>query len=186
MKFSRIENSFLWLTDAGVALPVYCANAPKFPLILSKARNQLKLFLCDVGLLASMYMNQLQIRILSKELDINYGGVYENAVAQELVSHGITPFYYKNNRMGELDFVIELDGKVVPIEVKSGKSYKVHSVLNHLMESSEYAIEKAYVLSNYNVSQEEKTIYLPIYMTMFLKNQPIPEMIYRVDLEGLV
>jgi len=186
IKFSRVENGFLWLTDAGVALPVYCANDPKFPLILSKARNQLKLFLCDVGLLASMYMNQLQIKILNKELDINYGGVYENVVAQELVSHGITPFYYKNNRMGELDFLIELDGKVVPIEVKSGKSYKTHSALDHLMKTDEYAIEKAYVLSNYNVSAEGKVVYLPIYMSMFFQNQPVPEMIYRVDLTGLV
>ena len=72
------------MADAGVAHPVYCANQPKAPLILSKARNQMKLFLCDVGLLASMYSKNIQIKLLNRELDINYGGIFENAVAQEL------------------------------------------------------------------------------------------------------
>ena len=87
LKFSRYENSFLWLKDAGVALPVYCADEPKVPLMLSKSRNLFKLFHCDVGLLASMYMdNNLQIKILNKEKDINFGSIYENVVAQELSS----------------------------------------------------------------------------------------------------
>ncbi len=84
MRFERAENAFLWLADAGVAHPIYCANQPKAPLILSKARNQMKLFLCDVGLLASMYSKNIQIKLLNRELDINYGGIFENAVAQEL------------------------------------------------------------------------------------------------------
>ena len=185
MRFERAENAFLWLTDAGVAHPVYCANDPKTPLILSKARNQMKLFLCDVGLLASMYSRNIQIQLLNREIDINYGGIFENAVAQELISKGLILYYYKNNRLGEIDFLTEIDGVVVPVEVKSGKNYKVHSALNNLLNSSEYSIQKAYVFSNYNVSQDEKKIYMPIYMTMFLENKKQEKMIYSIDLSEL-
>lgn len=94
-KFSRYEHSFLWLKEAGVALPVYCAQEPEIPLLLSKSTNLFKLFLSDVGLLASMYADGLQIKILNKEKDINFGAVYENAVAQELRAHGFD-LYYSN------------------------------------------------------------------------------------------
>ena len=185
MRFERAENAFLWLTDAGVAHPIYCANQPKTPLILSKARNQMKLFLCDVGLLASMYSKNIQIQLLNRELDINYGGIFENAVAQELVSHNLSVYYYKNNKLGEIDFLTEIDGTVVPIEVKSGKNYKIHSALNNLLNSSEYQIEKAYIFSNYNVSREQKKVYMPIYMTMFLENKKQESLIYSVNLTDL-
>jgi len=185
IKYDRLENAFLWLSDAGVALPVFCANEPKMPLILSKARNQMKLFLCDVGLLASMYSKNIQIQLLNKEMDINYGGIFENAIAQELLSHGVSLYYYKNNRIGEIDFVSEIDGKIVPIEVKSGKNYKVHSALNNLLNSEEYGIEMAYIFSNYNVSQDGKKKYMPIYMSMFLKNKEQEEIIYTVDVTDL-
>ena len=175
IKFDRTENGFLWLTEAGVAIPVYCANEPKFPLMLSRARNQLKLFLSDIGLLAAMYMNGMQIKILQRDLAMNFGGIYENAVAQELRYHGITPYYYKNNRLGELDFIFESDGHIIPLEVKSGKDYKKHSALNHLLGCGSYEIDTAYVLSNFNISVVGKVVYLPIYMTMFLKpHQPLP------------
>lgn len=185
MRFERAENAFLWLTDAGVAHPIYCANQPKTPLILSKARNQMKLFLCDVGLLASMYSKNIQIQLLNRELDINYGGIFENAVAQELISHNLSLYYYKNNRLGEIDFLTEIDGVVVPIEVKSGKNYKIHSALNNLLNSPEYQIEKAYVFSNYNISREYKKNYMPIYMTMFLENKKQESLVYSVDLKNL-
>ena len=87
-KFSRYEHSFIWLREAGVALPVFCVQEPVLPLLLSKATNLFKLFLEDVGLLAAMYANGLQLRILNNEADVNFGAIYENAVAQELHSHG--------------------------------------------------------------------------------------------------
>lgn len=171
LKFSRYENSFVWLKDAGVALPCFCADEPKVPLILSKSRNLFKLFCCDVGLLASQYMdNNLQIKILNKEKDINFGSIYENAIAEELVSKGFDLYYFKNNRIGELDFLIEMKGEVIPLEIKSGKDYQKHSALNNVLDNKEYNINKAYILSNENLSIKDKKIYLPIYMIMFFKN----------------
>lgn len=182
-KFSRYENSFVWLKDAGVALPCFCADEVKTPLLLSKSKNLFKLFSSDVGLLASSYMdNNLQIKILNKEKDINFGSIYENAIASELTSKGFDLYYFKNNKIGELDFLIENKGEVIPIEVKSGKNYTKHNALNNVLESKEYNIKKGYILSNANVKAEGKKIYLPIYMIMFFKKDEIKDMIYKIDL----
>lgn len=186
LKFSRYENSFIWLKDAGVALPCYCADEPKTPLILSKSRNLFKLFSSDVGLLASEYMdNNLQIKILNKEKDINFGSIYENAIAQELTSKGFDLYYFKSNKIGELDFLIENKGEVIPLEIKSGKNYQKHSALNNVLDSKEYNINKAYIFSNENIFIDEKKIYLPIYMIMFIKRDELKDMIYKVDLSNL-
>ncbi len=182
-KFSRYENSFIWLKDAGVALPCFCADEVKTPLLLSKSKNLFKLFSSDVGLLASSYMdNNLQIKILNKEKDINFGSIYENAIASELTSKGFDLYYFKNNKIGELDFLIENKGEVIPIEVKSGKNYTKHNALNNVLESKEYNIKKGYILSNANVKVDGKKIYLPIYMIMFFKKDEIKDMIYKIDL----
>ncbi len=185
IKFSRYENSFLWLKDAGVALPVYNVEEPTVPLILSSTRNLFKLFLSDIGLLASLYADGIQMRILNNEPSINFGSVYENAVAQELCAHGFKLYYYNNKRQGELDFVIEQNGAVLPLEVKSGKDYERHKALSNVMNSTTYQIPKAYVLCNDNVKQAGKITYLPIYMLMFIqKAQPLPTH-YKIDLAGL-
>lgn len=185
LKFNRYENSFLWLKDAGVALPTYCADEPKTPLMLSKSRNLFKLFHCDVGLLASMYMdNNLQIKILNKDKDINFGCIYENAIAEELVSKGFDLYYYKNNKFGEIDFLIENKGVVIPFEIKSGKNYKKHNALDHLL-SNNFDIPKGYILSNNNIEINSNKIYLPIYMIMFFEKDKVKDKKYKVDLSNL-
>ena len=186
-RFARYENSFIWLKDAGVAIPTYCANEPTVPLILSKSRNLFKLFHSDVGLLAEMSMNNIQMKILKGEKDINFGSIYENAVAQELRSKGFSLFYFNSKKHGELDFVLEIDGKVVPLEIKSGKNYTSHSALQKIIDITDYNIETAYVFANANVmKQVGKILYMPIYMTMFLDNSGIEDYIYKIDLSEIV
>ena len=185
IKFDKTKDAFIWLVDAGVAIPTFCVNELKLPLILSKSRNLLKMFLSDVGLLASMYANNIQLKLLKQELDIYYGGIYENAVAQEFKANGIKSYYYKNNKLGELDFVVELNGECTIIEVKSGKNYKKHSALNNVLKSSEYNIKNAIVLCNYNIEKKDGIIYYPIYMTMFMKNKTDINMTYKIDLSEL-
>lgn len=185
-KFSRYEHSFIWLKEAGVALPVYCVQEPQVPLLLSKATNLFKLFLSDVGLLAAMYADGLQIRILNKENNINFGSVYENAVAQELCAHGFEVYYFNNKKQGELDFVIEFEGKALPLEVKSGKDYTKHRALNHVLESPNYHIQNAIVFCNENIEVKDQIFYCPIYMAGFLKKRTVPEdYIYTLDLSVL-
>ena len=185
LKFDRYENSFLWLKDAGVAIPVYNISEPKLPLIISENRNLFKLFFSDVGLLTSCYSNQVKLAILNKEKAINNGALFENVVAQELLAKRHKEYYFNSKQQGELDFVIELDGKVVPLEIKSGKDYKRHSALNNVLKNENYKIEEAYILSEGNIEIEGKRVYMPIYMIMFLENTELTNTIYKIDLDGL-
>ena len=184
-KFERIEASFLWLTNAGVALPVYNVEEPKMPLLLARSRNLFKLFQSDIGLLACQYAEGIQLRIIKGDKSINFGSIYENAVAQELVAHDIVPYYYNNKKRGELDFVVELDSKVLPIEVKSGKDYETHRALSNIMDCGEYDLPQAIVFNNDNLQVVGKIVYAPIYMVMFLEKNNIAPTYYKVDLTGL-
>ena len=157
---------------------------PCIPLLLNKQRNLFKLFQNDVGLLAYQYANGIQFRILSGDVNINYGAIYENAVAQELYAQGFERLYYFNSKkQGEVDFVIEIgDGTVLPIEVKSGKDYEYHHALANILDNVEYNLNKAIILCNDNVSIDGKKTYLPIYMATFIrKKQEIPGY-YQLDL----
>jgi predicted AAA+ superfamily ATPase len=173
------------LREAGVALPVYNVEAPAAPLELAKQRNLFKLFSNDVGLLASQYADGIQLRILNGDDDINFGAIYENVVAQEFKSHGFKLYYFNSKKQGEVDFVFSIDGDVVPVEVKSGKTYARHNALKNVMESDIYNIKRAYVLCNNNLRVNSNVIYLPIYMAMFIKKSVMPNLTYKVDLEGL-
>ena len=185
LKFNRYENSFLWLKDAGVVLPVYNADAPIIPLLASKSSNVFRLFSSDIGLLTSAYPAETKVELINKNGEVNNGAHFENAVAQQLSANGFEPYFCKKKNLGELDFVIEMGGKVVPIEVKSGKSYKVHKALDNFMNVSDYHIEKAYVFSTGNVEKAGTVTYLPIYMCYLLKEQQIGKMIVDLDIDGL-
>lgn len=185
LKFARYENSFLWLKDAGVALTTYNVEEPVVPLKLSRSRNLFKLFQNDIGLLASQYADGIQLRILNDEKGINFGSIYENVVAQELRAHGFDLYYFNSKKEGELDFVIEYRGKVLPIEVKSGKDYQRHNALTGVMANDDYQIAEAFVLSNANVKRVGRVTYLPIYMVAFLEKEHPINLIYRPDIAGL-
>ena len=184
-KFERFRNSFLWLKNAGVAIPVYNVEEPKMPLLLARSRNLFKLFQSDIGLLAAQYAEGIQLRIIKGDKDINFGSIYENAVAQELTAHSLTPYYYNNKKRGELDFVIELGGKVLPIEVKSGKNYETHRALSNIMDCVEYDLPEAIVFNNDNLQVSGKITYAPIYMAMFLQKNNTAPTFYKIDLSGL-
>ena len=175
LRFERLESSFLWLASAGVVITTYNTTEPRIALSQNQKSSLLKLYSSDVGLLTSSYGNALRSKILMGDEKVNLGGVYENAVAQELNTRGLKTWFYNSHKHGELDFVIEEDNEVVPIEVKSGKDYYVHSAISKVVANPEYEINKAYVFTNYDVKTEGKMIYLPIYMSMFVRNDtPLP------------
>lgn len=167
-------------------MPAFCVEEPVSPLLLSKATNLFKLFLSDVGLLAAMYMDNIQIKVLSREADVNFGSIYENAVAQELKAHGFDLYYFNSKKQGELDFLVEQGGEVLPLEIKSGKDYTKHAALNHVLENERYHISKAMVFHNGNVSRKDKVRYYPVYMLMFVqKEKELPNPVYKLDLSVL-
>lgn len=169
--FNDYSDEFDYLISAGIALNVQAISNPVFPLIESTGKNLLKLYLNDVGILTGiLYGNNIRA-VLDDERSINLGSVYETAVASELIAHGHKLFYYDNRSKGEVDYLIDdYDSlSAVPIEVKSGKDYTVHSALNTFVNNEDYHIKKAFVVSNErNVTQNGKITYIPIYYIMFL------------------
>ena len=104
---------------------------------------------------------------------VNLGSVYETVVAQELKAHGYSLYYYDNKKNGEVDYLIDDADNLsnIPIEVKSGKDYTVHSALDKFLSNDEYHIQRAYVLSNeQRVYTEKGVTYIPIYYIMFFQN----------------
>ncbi len=181
LRFERSEENFVWLASAGVALPTYNVTEPVVPLLLNEKSSLFKLFLSDVGLLTTMYGRATKMQLLSNDQNINYGAIYENVVAQELKAHGFKLYYYSGRKTGELDFVIEYNGKILPIEVKSGKGYYRHSALNNVLNIDNYSINEAFVFTNFNVSVEGRVTYYPIYMLMFIKNDDIKMPVLELD-----
>ncbi len=173
LRYEKSAENFLWLTSAGVALPVYNVTEPSVPMKINENRSLFKLFLSDVGMLTTLYGKAAKAQLLSDNVNINFGAIYENIAAQELKAHGLNLYYYNSKKFGELDFVIEYKGKVLPIEIKSGKDYKRHSALSNIMEISNYSIEEAFVFTNYNVEVKDHYIYYPIYMLMFMSDEDI-------------
>lgn len=181
-RYADYTEDFDYLIDSGIALDVKAISNPTFPLIESASTNLLKLYLNDVGLLTGiLYRNNINA-VLNDRLSVNLGSVYESVVAQELKAHGHTLFYYDNKKNGEVDFLIDdYDAlSVVPLEVKSGKDYKVHSSLSHFVNTPDYHISKAYVLSNEaRVFVENGITYIPIYYIMFFEANSSQELILK-------
>ena len=171
--FNDYSDEFEYLISAGIALNVQAISNPSFPLVQSSSKNLLKLYLNDVGILTSiLYGNNIRA-VLDDERSINLGSVYETVVASELIAHGYKLFYYDNRDKGEVDYLIDdYDSlSVVPVEVKSGKDYTVHSALSNFTKNEAYNLKKAYVLSNEReVIKKDKIIYMPIYYVMFFEN----------------
>ena len=169
-QFSDYANEFEYLTNSGIALGVQAVSNPRFPLLESESKNLLKLYINDVGLLTSILYGLNINAVLQDERSINLGSVYETVVAQELHAHGFPLHYYDNKQKGEVDFLVD-DYEhltVLPIEVKSGKNYTVHSALNNFMSTPDYHIQKAVVLSNEReISVKNGVTYLPVYYCMF-------------------
>lgn len=172
-----MENSFLWLTSAGIALSVFNVTDVTYPLKINEQREILKLFANDIGLLSCSLLGvEGRIKMLNHEKEINYGAPYENVIAQELSAHGFASLYYYNSKKnGEIDFVLEKETEIIPLEVKSGKSsingYYNHSALNRVLELHP-DIKEAIVLSENNISKEnDRIVCLPLYMIMFLNKE---------------
>ena len=169
--FSDYRDEFEYLISAGIALNVQAIANPVFPLIRSTGKNLLKLYLNDVGILTGILFGNNIRAVLDDQKCVNLGSVYESVVASELAAHGHKLFYYDNRSKGEVDYLIDdyESLSAVPIEVKSGKDYTVHSALSNFVKNEDYHIKKAFVMSNERtVKRNGKIIYLPIYYVMFL------------------
>jgi len=176
-RFSNYVEEFEYLIHSGIAIASNAISNPKYPLAESQQKNLLKLYMNDVGMLSSR-LYQYNVRpVLNDIAGINLGSLYESAVAQELKAHYNKLFYYDNKQKGEVDFLVDDSStmSVLPVEVKSGKDYMVHSALNNLMVVPDYHIASSIVFSNdREVRTKGNILYLPIYYVMFMENR-MPE-----------
>ena len=171
----RYETSFNWLADAGVALPCYNITEPVLPLELNLQNNLFKLFLCDTGLLCAASMGNIQFDILSGDLSVNMGSILENVFAQELVSNGFLLRYFNKKNIGEIDFIVQKGKSAVPIEIKSGNDYTKHKALDNLIAKQSWNINSGIVFCKGNLEIESSITYYPWYMSMFFKQETLPE-----------
>lgn len=166
-------DEFDYLISSGIALEVKAISKPSYPLVENSGKNLLKLYLNDVGILSGIFYRNNITAVMSDMRSINLGSVYETVVAQELKAHGYDLYYYDNKKNGEVDYLIDDADNLsnIPIEVKSGKDYTIHSALDKFLSNDEYNIKRAYVLSNEQKVYTEKGVtYIPIYFVMFFEN----------------
>lgn len=168
-RYEKYQRDFVWLVNAGVALKTDLTNDPVLPLARTVNEAAFKLYQSDVGMLMARYSASVARAAYLGEKHPNLGGIFENAVAQELVAAGHRPFYYQKKKQGEVDFI--LDGphaRAVPIEVKSGSYYRAHTALDNLVANHSTDIEQAIVLCRGNVERVDKILYLPWYAVFCL------------------
>lgn len=165
-----------YIIGAGICLDVKAISSPVFPLKESESKNLLKLYMNDVGLLTSELYKYNIDAVMNDRLSVNLGSVYETVVASELKAHGIKQlFYYDNKAHGEVEFILDdyNNAAILPVEVKSGKDYTIHRALNTFLSNPDYRVRQAYVLSNAReISQKGCLTYLPVYFSMFIKENP--------------
>lgn len=171
VRFSKYNEEFEYLISSGVAIEVTAVSNPKFPLAESVQKNLIKLYLNDPGLLTALLYGPAIQSVLDDVRSINLGAVYETAVACQLKANGHALFYYDNKKKGEVDFLInDYHGQtVLPIEVKSGRDYKIHAAISGMIEALDYHIRAGIVLSNRREIYQKGAIgYYPIYYSMCL------------------
>lgn len=185
-RLARYEDSFQWLSDAGVALACYNVTEPQTPLKLNEKHSLFKLFMNDVGLLCAACMENVQFDLLSGHLDVNLGSILENIVAQQLKANGYDLFYFDAKKYGEVDFVVSGGVHTRLIEVKSGNDYHKHSALDKIRSVSEWTFRDSIVLCKGNLEASDDVLYLPWYMMIFVCPDAPPQgLIYEVDLSAL-
>lgn len=183
---NRYENSFEWLSDAGVALPCYNVTEPQPPLKLNEKHSLFKLFMGDTGLLCAACMENIQFDILQGRADVNLGSVLENTMAQELRAKGFSLSYFSSKKYGELDFVIQRGLSVDLLEIKSGNDYKKHKALDRVLSVGQWKFGDAYVFCKGNVEAAGDVKYMPWYMIMFYRRPEIPSGLkFEVDISGI-
>ncbi len=157
----------------------YRANNPNSGLSANKNLKLFKLFICDTGLFTTLMFknrdfteNEIYEKLLNDKLSANLGYLYENVIAQALVTNGHELFYYswKNETSKhnyEVDFLITCKNKICPIEVKSS-GYKAHTSLDEFCKKFSNRITDKYIAYTKDLYKDMDILYLPVYMSFLL------------------
>jgi predicted AAA+ superfamily ATPase len=157
------EEAIQWLTDAGLIYKSHLVEAPKFPLSAYADTNAFKLFLLDVGLLGAQSNLAPQTIIEGNQLFTEFkGALTENFVAQELVAGKKRElFYWASEGTAEVDFLVEGDHSIYPLEVKAGSSEKKKSLL---VFKSKYPASTSTRATLMNLKHDGEIFNYPLYL----------------------
>lgn len=160
---AEFENAIEWLCLSGIVSRVYRAEQIKKPLENYKDIDAFKIYVSDLGLLcAKKELMPDDVLYMVSELDDFKGGMTENYVNMQLTANGYTTFYWESERGAEVDFVIQREGKLIPIEVKSADNTKAKSLKVYM---DTYHPDYAIKLSTKNFGFEDKKKSVPLYAT---------------------
>ena len=163
------SSSIKWITDSGIAHPIYRLKSLNQPLRAYRDSQSFKLYFNDTGLLLAMYDSNPQFEILNGNAGIFKGGIFENAIAQVLLNNNIPLYYYRRDDRLEIDFITLLDNEIIPIEVKSGHNTKSTSFINFINKNNiKYGIKLS--LNNINCSNPKIKCF-PLYMSIFINDK---------------
>ena len=161
----KYGGSVQWLKDSEIVNACYNIHEPYLPLMANANEEQFKLYLNDTGLLCCMYGFETKLAVLKDTIRGNArGGIYENIIAECLLKQGYTLYYFKPDSEHEIEFLIEKNGEVIPVEVKAGNNPTVS--LNQFIE--EFEPSAAYKLIGGRNGRAGAKITLPHYFVMFL------------------
>lgn len=158
---AEFENAIEWLILSGIVDQVYKVEQIKKPLANYRDIDAFKIYLSDVGLLcAKKDIIANDILYMVDELNDFKGGMTENYVHNQLKINDYTTYYWESDRGAEIDFIIQREGKLIPIEVKAADNTRAKS-LKLYMDRFEpaYAIK----LSTKNFAQEDNKLIIPLY-----------------------
>ncbi len=181
-RMERYESCFNWLTDAGIALPCFNLTEVKQPIEINKQHNLFKFYFADTGLLCAMCSGDVQYQIVNGHYNINEGSIMENMFAEQLKSNSFALYYYDKIKVGEIDFIVEQNADLIPVEIKSGKDYKSHKALDNLLAIKEFSIKEAKVFCTGNIEVKDNITYYPFYMIMFFQKQNMANKIIFEDI----
>lgn len=158
---SEFENAIEWLCLSGIASQVYKAEQIKKPLENYRDIDAFKIYVSDLGLLcAKKDLAADDVLYMVEELNDFKGGMTENYVNVQLTINGYRTYYWETERGAEVDFVIQRDGKIIPIEVKSADNTKAKSLKVYIDTfKPEYAIKLS--AKNFGFEDGKKTV--PLY-----------------------
>lgn len=162
----KYSGSIKWLCDSSLVNKCSNVNEAYIPLLAYEMDDQFKLYLNDTGLLLYLYGPETKLAILNNTLKGNAkGGIYENIISESLLKRGYKLYYYKTqNSSMEIEFVIEKNGEVIPIEVKAGNDSTPS--LNSFINKYHPKVSYKFVNGNVGFLDGKKT--LPHYMVMFI------------------
>ncbi len=164
-KKARYETSIDWLENSNLINKCTLVDSPRIPLKVYEKNNYFKIYLNDVGLLTELAEISLY-NILSDEVNIFKGMLTENYVAQTFVSNGLRLNYWKSSNRAEMDFLINLKGEIIPVEVKAARNTKSKSLVIYKQKyNPEYAIR----ISSKNFGFVNKIKSVPLYATHLIK-----------------